>query len=144
MPDDQATVDALAALPGRTDAALDPAFGEESRRRLAVIREAECIGCARCIDACPVDAIVGAAGLMHTVLVDACIGCDLCREPCPVDCIDLAQMPAAGGAQRQLAKAAKTRYAQRRARLAAQASELAARPSAEEVAALLRAAADEP
>ena len=136
MPDDQATVDA---------------FGEESRRRLAVIREAECIGCTRCIDACPVDAIVGAAGLMHTVLVDACIGCDLCREPCPVDCIDLAehpqpeaQMPAAGEAQRHLAKAAKARHAQRRARLAAQAQALAARPSAEEVAALLRAAADEP
>ncbi|MDO7555330.1 MAG: RnfABCDGE type electron transport complex subunit B, partial [Oceanospirillaceae bacterium] len=53
------------------------------------IREDECIGCTKCIQACPVDAILGAAKQMHTVIVDECTGCDLCVEPCPVDCIDM-------------------------------------------------------
>ncbi|WP_287809418.1 electron transport complex subunit RsxB [Pseudomonas sp.] len=57
--------------------------------QVAYIREAECIGCTKCIQACPVDAIVGAAKLMHTVIVDECTGCDLCVAPCPVDCIEL-------------------------------------------------------
>ena len=60
---------------------------------VAFIREAECIGCTKCIDACPVDAILGAAKLMHTVIADECTGCNLCIEPCPVDCIDI--LPAA-------------------------------------------------
>ncbi|HCJ63009.1 MAG TPA: electron transport complex subunit RsxB, partial [Alcanivorax sp.] len=51
------------------------------------IREDECIGCTKCIQACPVDAIVGAAKQMHTVIADECTGCDLCVDPCPVDCI---------------------------------------------------------
>ena len=59
------------------------------KRKTAVIDEAHCIGCARCIDACPVDAIVGAQGYMHTVVEDWCIGCELCLPPCPVDCITL-------------------------------------------------------
>ncbi|QLH41458.1 MAG: RnfABCDGE type electron transport complex subunit B [Coxiellaceae bacterium] len=54
-----------------------------------VIREAECIGCTKCIQACPVDAIVGAPKLMHTVIADACTGCELCLPPCPMDCIDI-------------------------------------------------------
>lgn len=58
-------------------------------RAVAFIREAECIGCTKCIQACPVDAIVGAAKLMHTVIAAECTGCDLCVEPCPVDCIDM-------------------------------------------------------
>lgn len=57
--------------------------------QVAYIREAECIGCTKCIQACPVDAIVGAAKLMHTVLIDECTGCDLCVAPCPVDCIEM-------------------------------------------------------
>ncbi len=57
--------------------------------QVAFIREAECIGCTKCIQACPVDAIVGAAKFMHTVIVDECTGCDLCVAPCPVDCIDM-------------------------------------------------------
>lgn len=61
---------------------------------LAVIREHECIGCTKCIQACPVDAIIGAAKLMHTVITDACNGCELCVEPCPVDCIDMIELPA--------------------------------------------------
>ena len=56
---------------------------------LAVIREADCIGCTKCIQACPVDAILGANKQMHTVIADECIGCKLCVEPCPVDCIDM-------------------------------------------------------
>lgn len=56
---------------------------------IAVIREAECIGCTKCIQACPVDAIVGTGKKMHTVLADECTGCGLCVEPCPVDCIDM-------------------------------------------------------
>ncbi|OLF51648.1 electron transport complex subunit RsxB [Pseudomonas chlororaphis] len=61
--------------------------------QVAFIREAECIGCTKCIQACPVDAIVGAAKQMHTVLVDECTGCDLCVAPCPVDCIDMLPLP---------------------------------------------------
>ena len=61
--------------------------------QIAFIREAECIGCTKCIQACPVDAIVGAAQLMHTVTADHCIGCDLCVPPCPVDCIDMIEVP---------------------------------------------------
>ena len=56
---------------------------------MAHIREAECIGCTKCIQACPVDAIIGAAKQMHTVIEDECTGCDLCVAPCPVDCIDM-------------------------------------------------------
>ena len=59
------------------------------REKAALIDEARCIGCARCIAACPVDAIVGAQGLMHTVVEPWCIGCALCLPPCPVDCIDM-------------------------------------------------------
>lgn len=57
--------------------------------QVAVIREAECIGCTKCIQACPVDAILGSAKLMHTIITDACTGCELCIPPCPVDCISL-------------------------------------------------------
>src|SRR6266850_5799786 len=63
--------------------------GAMKRAAVALIDESRCIGCTRCIDACPVDAIVGAQGLMHTVVESWCIGCALCLPPCPVDCIDL-------------------------------------------------------
>ena len=66
---------------------------EETPLRVAYIREAECIGCTKCIRACPVDAIVGAAKLMHTVIAAECTGCDLCLEPCPVDCIEMRDLP---------------------------------------------------
>ncbi|WP_133128151.1 RnfABCDGE type electron transport complex subunit B [Legionella nagasakiensis] len=62
----------------------------------AVIRESECIGCTKCIQACPVDAIVGSSRLMHTVLAHECTGCGLCVEPCPVDCIEMVPLPEAG------------------------------------------------
>lgn len=58
-------------------------------KMLAVIREAECIGCTKCITACPVDAILGSAKQMHTIIADECTGCELCIPPCPVDCIDM-------------------------------------------------------
>ena len=63
------------------------------RTAVALIDEARCIGCARCIEACPVDAIAGAPGLMHTVIAAYCTGCELCLPPCPVDCIDLVAAP---------------------------------------------------
>jgi electron transport complex protein RnfB len=63
------------------------------RPSVVLIDEARCIGCARCLDACPVDAIVGAAGFMHTVVAELCTGCNLCRPPCPVDCIDVVPAP---------------------------------------------------
>ncbi len=88
-PGGAATIRDLAALLGREVLPLDPEHGVESERRIASIREAECIGCTKCIQACPVDAILGAPKLMHTVITSECTGCDLCVEPCPVDCIDM-------------------------------------------------------
>jgi H+/Na+-translocating ferredoxin:NAD+ oxidoreductase subunit B len=64
------------------------------RNSVALIDEPRCIGCTRCIEACPVDAISGASGLMHTVIAAWCIGCKLCLPPCPVDCIDMVPAPA--------------------------------------------------
>ena len=68
---------------------LNPENGREQPRTVAVIEEAACIGCTLCIQACPVDAILGAAKLMHTVIEAECTGCDLCLPPCPVDCITM-------------------------------------------------------
>lgn len=68
---------------------LNPIHGQERPRSIAVIRSKECIGCTLCIQACPVDAIVGSAKKMHVILADWCTGCDLCIPPCPVDCIDM-------------------------------------------------------
>jgi electron transport complex protein RnfB len=89
------------------------------RATVALIDEARCIGCARCIDACPVDAIVGARGCMHTVVAELCIGCDLCLPPCPVDCIDV--VPAGAPWTAADARAAKQRAGARKRRLARQA-----------------------
>ena len=77
----------LAQLLGKPVIPLNPANGVERARPVAVIDETLCIGCTLCIQACPVDAIVGAAKQMHTVLPQLCTGCDLCVAPCPVDCI---------------------------------------------------------
>ncbi|AKM31819.1 ferredoxin [Pandoraea faecigallinarum] len=79
----------LAKLLGRPVIPLNPENGVERPRLRAVIDESLCIGCTLCIQACPVDAIAGAAKLMHTVIEDRCTGCDLCVPPCPVDCIDM-------------------------------------------------------
>jgi electron transport complex protein RnfB len=77
----------LAMLTGRPARPLDPSHGTEGPLSVAWIDESLCIGCTLCIQACPVDAIVGAAHRMHTVLAAACTGCDLCLPPCPMDCI---------------------------------------------------------
>lgn len=88
-PGGDTTIQNLAELLGREASPLDETVGIKTPPAVAVIREAECIGCTLCIAACPVDAIIGAPQQMHTVLDKNCTGCDLCREPCPVDCIDL-------------------------------------------------------
>jgi len=82
-------VAALALLLHREAKPLNPANGVYRAPQLAVIDEATCIGCTKCIQACPVDAIVGASKLMHTVIASWCTGCELCIPPCPVDCIAL-------------------------------------------------------
>ncbi|TFY92761.1 electron transport complex subunit RsxB [Pseudomonas kairouanensis] len=87
-PGGQETIAGLAQLLSIPVLELDTTRGE-APAQIAYIREAECIGCTKCIQACPVDAIVGAAKLMHTVIVDECTGCDLCVAPCPVDCIEM-------------------------------------------------------
>ncbi|MEM7017561.1 MAG: electron transport complex subunit RsxB [Pseudomonadota bacterium] len=94
-PGGETTILQLAELLDRPAKPLDANYGEEKPSIVAFIREAECIGCTLCIQACPVDAIVGAAQYMHTVLAEECTGCELCVEPCPVDCIDmlLAEQP---------------------------------------------------
>src|SRR6185312_9880139 len=73
---------------------IDEMSAQEKPSLTAVIREAECIGCTKCIQACPVDAIIGSAKQMHTVLLKECTGCGLCVTPCPVDCIDMIEIPA--------------------------------------------------
>ena len=89
-PGGQSTINNLADFLGMEAPTLDEEHGEESEvPKVAYIREDECIGCTKCIQACPVDAILGAAKQMHTVIVSECTGCDLCVEPCPVDCIDM-------------------------------------------------------
>ncbi|QBX43123.1 electron transport complex subunit RsxB [Pseudomonas fluorescens] len=116
------TVAALAELLNVPVLELDVSRGS-APPQVAYIREAECIGCTKCIQACPIDAIVGAAKLMHTVLIDECTGCDLCVAPCPVDCIEmhplpLGTLPVVGGLalslEEQRARAAKRDHARQR------------------------------
>ncbi|MCU0975875.1 MAG: RnfABCDGE type electron transport complex subunit B [Steroidobacteraceae bacterium] len=89
---------ALAALLERPERAIDPDCGEPGPPLVAVIDEPECIGCAKCIDACPTDAIVGARKWLHAVLPEDCSGCELCVPACPVDCIRLDPAPGLPGA----------------------------------------------
>jgi electron transport complex protein RnfB len=135
-PGGSATIHALAELLGRPVIALDPAHGSEQERRVAFIREAECIGCTKCIQACPVDAIMGASKRMHTVISAECTGCDLCVAPCPVDCIDLLPLAALPDARpattdsRILSQQWRGRYHARTARLKAQRGDQQARREA--------------
>jgi len=93
-PGGAATIGALARLLERAPLPLNPANGVAGPELVAQIDEQACIGCARCLPPCPVDAIVGAAKQMHTVVLALCTGCELCVAPCPVDCI--AMVPRAG------------------------------------------------
>ncbi|MCO5120927.1 MAG: electron transport complex subunit RsxB [Burkholderiaceae bacterium] len=107
----------LAAALGREPLALDPTCGSEGPRMLARIVAADCIGCTKCIQACPVDAIIGVGKRMHTVLPSLCTGCELCVPPCPTDCILIepaSSLPPWSDAD---AQAARRRFEARRARL---------------------------
>jgi len=119
---------------GADSAALTPAGMK--RAAVALIDEARCIGCTRCIDACPVDAIAGAQGFMHTVIAAYCTGCRLCLPPCPVDCIALAPPPGPWSAAD--ARGAKRRAAMRRRRIAGSAPKSAPSDRAAVIAATLR------
>ena len=120
-------VSALARLLGREPKPLNPANGAYRPPQVAVIDEDICIGCTKCIQACPGDAIVGASKLMHTVIASWCTGCELCIAPCPVDCIAL--LPAAALPDAGLSRA---RHDLRDARLARDAADLASRLEAYE------------
>ncbi|WP_229358916.1 RnfABCDGE type electron transport complex subunit B [Halomonas salipaludis] len=152
-PGGERTVARLAAITGRPVIALEqPAQSPLT----AYIREDECIGCTKCIQACPVDAILGAAKQMHTVIVDQCTGCELCVAPCPVDCIDLLPHPqwqaASSEAQQQRylayrADQGRKRFEARQQRLAAQAeakrqrrAQRQARPGTQQAATLSESA----
>ena len=112
----------LAQLLGRPELPLNPEFGVEGPRRIVYIEEATCIGCTLCIQACPVDAIIGAPKRMHAVVEADCTGCELCLPVCPMDCIALeeASAGATGWAAWSAVQAdtARARYADRQARLA--------------------------
>lgn len=88
-PGGEAGMLALADLLGKEPLSLENEDAAGKEKAIALIREGECIGCTLCIQACPVDAIVGAAKQMHTVITDQCTGCELCLPPCPVECIDM-------------------------------------------------------
>lgn len=115
-PGGDATIIALADLIGRSAPPLDTSRGTPGPVRVARIDEDACIGCTLCIQACPIDAIIGAQKRMHGVLASLCSGCELCVEPCPVACIDLVP------AQRQWTQAdafgARERHTARASRLA--------------------------
>lgn len=89
VPGGQVTLDRISDILNRDSLLLDLDYGPDLKPQVAQIIEEDCIGCTKCIDACPVDAITGAANLMHNVINDLCTGCELCIEPCPVDCIEL-------------------------------------------------------
>ena len=150
-PGGEAGIRALAALLGRHPKPLNPANGAEGPRRVALIDEARCIGCTLCIQACPVDAIVGAAKLMHTVVTELCSGCDLCVAPCPVDCIEMLPATEHDVWDTLRADAARERFGRRGARLERERRERAERlarrafkargdPAAEKKRAIIQAA----
>ena len=126
-PGGTATIAALAALLSRPAPPLNPANGIEGPPIIAQIDEAACIGCAKCLPPCPVDAIIGAPRQMHTVVLALCTGCELCVAPCPVDCITMvprAALPYASAAPG--AGDNRARYAAHGARLLARERQRAA------------------
>jgi len=126
----------LASATGRAVIPINPVNGVERPRPVAFIDESLCIGCTLCIQACPVDAILGASKQMHTILPDLCTGCDLCVAPCPVDCISMAPVTGTTGWDawsQQDADAARARHDFRNARLARERLENDARLAAKAV-----------
>jgi electron transport complex protein RnfB len=123
-PGGAATIEALAALTGQPALPLNPDNGLERPATVAVIDEAACIGCARCLPPCPVDAIVGAQRRLHTVLYALCTGCELCVAPCPVDCIRIVPRDSLAPpvAPEPTAEANRRRFLARQARLQRRAS----------------------
>lgn len=115
-PGGEAGIHALAAITGQAILELDPDCGSYNTPTVAVIDEEHCIGCTLCIQACPVDAIVGANKQMHTVVTDLCTGCDLCVAPCPVDCIHMESTERLWTTE--LAEQAKQHFEKRQTRLA--------------------------
>jgi Na+-translocating ferredoxin:NAD+ oxidoreductase subunit B len=130
----------LSSYLGKPVIPLNPVNGIEKPRTRAFIDEAICIGCTLCIQACPVDAIIGAAKQMHTILPDLCTGCDLCVAPCPVDCISMIEVttPLTGWAawSQQQADAARQRHDLRAQRLLREKQENEARLAAKAAAKL--------
>ncbi len=108
-PGGDAVIAELAALLGRDPLPLDPSCGRIGAPVIARINETQCIGCTLCLPACPVDAIIGARRLMHTVIAAECTGCALCLPPCPVDCIVLAPSAAAHDRESQRREAPRLR-----------------------------------
>jgi electron transport complex protein RnfB len=126
-PGGSATISALAALLGRAPLPLNPQNGCEGPQLVAQIDEAACIGCAKCLPPCPVDAILGAHKRMHTVILSLCTGCELCVAPCPVDCIRMLPRAAVPQAPPPPAPADnRRRYEARQAREARRAADRAA------------------
>ena len=109
------TARALAVLLGQTVKPVNLTYGTVTTELVALIDESRCIGCARCLPACPVDAIVGAQRRMHTVIIGQCTGCELCLPPCPVDCIAMVPAPAAARA-RETARPRADEWRERHAR----------------------------
>jgi Na+-translocating ferredoxin:NAD+ oxidoreductase subunit B len=134
-PGGSATIHALADLLNEPFLPLNPANGVEAPPRVAWIDESRCIGCARCLPPCPVDAIIGASKFMHTVLAERCTGCELCIAPCPVDCIELRPGPAPAPKQPDLNR---TRYEAHSERLQRQARNRQRELEAKKAAARLR------
>ncbi|WP_420465862.1 RnfABCDGE type electron transport complex subunit B [Panacagrimonas sp.] len=151
-PGGDAGVARLAELLHRPKLPLDPSRGvEKSVETVARVVEADCIGCTKCIQACPVDAIVGAMNLMHTVMAAECNGCELCLPVCPVDCIEMIDIPTAPAAYQRAAHY-RQRYNARNSRLARRAQQAGverhrrkeAKAAYDPVAAALARARDQP
>ncbi len=117
----------LAELLGVEEKPLNQDFGFERSRKVAFVKEEDCIGCTKCLPPCPVDAILGSNKQMHTVIADECTGCELCITPCPVDCIVMKDLEVSSVWSKTCADHAKQRYQNKQLRLQKQLDEKAER-----------------
>ena len=136
-PGGEAGIAALSQLLGRTRLPLDPQCGSQADPGVALIDPERCVGCARCLPACPVDAILGAQRQLHTVIEHDCNGCELCLAACPVDCIDM--VPRTADEHAPSSAENRLRYQRHRARVATRAQERAQLLEARQQAALASA-----